>query len=116
MSGLNNSLAFSRIPSAACFLSSSERSLFLMRFSFSNAVNGPLSNSSPHAQDRQLIIPGIEILVAVAEPLTPSKVSAAGERLRQPDGPGGKRVTTVEKFRECAAFAFKGRQIVALLP
>src|ERR1039458_8195948 len=80
--------------------------------SFSTVVN----DSSPDAEDRQLTAPVVAVLVAVAEPLTPSAVPAVGERLRQPDVPGGKRVTTAENLRECATFAFKGRQIIPLLP
>ena len=61
-----------------------------------------VNHSSPDAQDRHL------------DPLAPGHATV-GVKLRQPDVPGGKRGATVENLRERAAFAFKGRQIVALL-
>jgi hypothetical protein len=39
------------------------------------------NNSSPDAEDRQLIVPVAVVLVAVAEPLGPSVVAEVGERL-----------------------------------
>src|ERR1700686_9724 len=75
-----------------------------------------MRESPDNAQDRQLLVPVEAGLVAVAEHLAPSVVSDVGARLRQPDVPGGKRATTVEDFRERAAFAFKGRQIIPLIP
>src|ERR1039457_1087549 len=78
-----------------------------------------MRESPDNAEDRQLGVP-VEVvavvLVASAEPLTPSIVPVVGVRLRQPDVPGWKRTAAIEKFCECTAPTFKGRQIVPLLP
>src|ERR1039458_9990993 len=93
---------------------------------FSNVVNDhPIIHLRParrrespeNRQDRQLVAPVVVVeLVAVAEPLAPSVGPREGARLRQPDVPGWKRTAAIEKFSEGAAFTFKGRQIVPLLP
>ena len=70
--------------------------------------DGRMRESPDTTQDRQLNVPVEVALVAVAEPLVPSVESVVGARPRQPDVPGGIRVTTVENFREGTAFTLKG--------